>query len=105
MSQSNLIEVIRDLNKDIVKLQRELLDAEEKIEKIEQDQKSILLRTKINQYKKGYRQAETELTAVFHIELCKCVRVVEKNSGEVLLSGLLQDNIELGNLLDSFIED
>ena len=105
MSQSNLIELISDFKKDIVKLQRELLDAEEKIEKIEQNHKSILLRTKCYQYIKGYRQEETELTAVFHNQLYKCVKVVENNSGEVLLSGLLQDNIEVRNLLNNLIED
>ena len=105
MFQPNLIQLIRDQNEEIIQLQRDLLHAEEKNEKIKQDHKSILVKTKCFPLKKGYRQAENELASVFHAELYKSVKFIEDNSGEVLLTRLYQDNIELRNLLDNFIEN
>ena len=105
MSQPNLIQLIRDQNEEIDQLQRDLLHAEEKVEKIQQDHKSILLRTKCHHFKKGYRTAETELTSALHAELYKSVKFVEEHSGQVLLTQLYLDNIELKNLLTTFIEE
>ena len=105
MSQSNLIQLIRDQNEEISQLQRDLLYAEEKVKKIEKDHKTILLRTKCHQFKKGYRTAETELTSALHAELYKCIKNIEEHSGQDLLTQLYLDNIELNNLLTTFIEE
>ena len=53
--QSSLIQLIRDQNEERSQLQKDLLHAEEKVEKILQDHKSILLRKKCYQFKKEYR--------------------------------------------------
>ena len=105
MSQPYLMQLIRDQKEEIIQLQRDLLLAEEKIEKNKQEHKSILVNTKCFQFRKGYRQAETELSSVFQAELYKSVKLIEETSGEVLLTRLYQDNIDLRNLLDKFIED